>query len=107
MRKSARCAGAPELLVSSHAVFPSKDVLKHFISAGVREIVTEAIYQAYIAQEGAPDHARAAQNLIELAGGATCGEELVPATTSMVQSGSRHLHVGKGSVQDNFFGPIV
>ena len=44
--------------------------------AGVREIATEAIYQAYIAQEGAPDHSRAAHNLIALAAEASCGRVL-------------------------------
>lgn len=46
--------------------------------AGVREIVTEAIHQAYIAQEGAPDHHKAAQNLIDLAAEASCGGCLPP-----------------------------
>ena len=44
--------------------------------AGVREIVTEAIYQAYIAQEGAPDHTKAAHNLIDLAAEASCGRAI-------------------------------
>ncbi|KAK9836505.1 hypothetical protein WJX74_001907 [Apatococcus lobatus] len=56
---------------------------------GVREIVTEAIHQAYIAQEGAPDHHKAAQNLIDLAAEASCGElsSLEEALGTLLTSG--------------------